>query len=153
MDRVVKVAVVLALLYLAYAKGLPWLKTFFNGSEGTSSTSVAGGGSRCVDLASQASTALGGEIGRFRQPPVDLGAWGDAFSRVQARISEAQVECGCPLASCRKASEALLTLDSLLNDLDTTFRGDAAHPGNPARRQERVDGLLDEARRLAREGR
>jgi hypothetical protein len=153
--RVVRLAIVVALLYFAFTEGLPWLRQQFG--KGEKPSAAAGrdsgeDGTVCVQVASRASEALGAEIPRFARPPVDLDAWGQARIRVEDRVYEAERQCGCGLESCRQASQALSELRSLISQLDSGFRG-SDMPPNPARQQGRVDELLNEARNLARQGR
>lgn len=161
---IVKVLALVVIAYFAVTEGWPWLREKLKQWQGEGSggaqaggdgagAGVGDGGGRCVDLAAAASTALGEQIRRFRQPPYDLAAWSSAVGTVEERASRAETACTCPRESCQTAATALTELRDLLGGVDAVIRGDPSAFRNPARQQERIDELLDQARDAARDGR
>lgn len=154
---IVKLLVVAVLLWFAVTEGWPWLKRELDRmghrSPAAEVEEGAGEGTECVIAAGRASEALGETLRRFRTPPYDLGAWENATTALEDRIWTAESACGCALDSCGRASEALAELRDLVHSVDGVVRGDATAFRNPARQQERIDELLDQARDLARQGR
>ena len=155
----VKILLLAVLVYFGVTAGWPWLRNQLDRKSGAPAAmeddveTSGGRGSRCVDLALAASTALGDQFRRFRQPPYDLDAWGSALAASEERIGTADTACGCSLKSCTTAAAALGDLRSLLASVDSVIRGDPSAFRNPAREQERIDDLLGQARDLARNGR
>jgi hypothetical protein len=153
---ILKVLALVVIAYFAVTEGWPWLREELKqgrGAGGGGEQSFGGDGGRCVDLAAEASAALGEQIHRFRQPPYDLAAWGSAVAAVEERASRAETVCTCPLESCQTAAAALTELRDLLGAVDSVIRGDPTAFRNPARQQERIDDLLAQARDAARDGR
>lgn len=151
----VKLAVLAVLVYFGYTQGLPWIQRQLGSGGATASDGTGDGGedaAHCVRLATRANDSLGGAIRDFAAPPIDLDAWEGTRSRVEGEISDARAECGCSLEACRKASSALDELQGLLGDWDSGFRSGRT-PLNPARQQEAIYSLLNEAQGLAEEGR
>ncbi len=145
MKRLVPLAILALLGYLAYTQGLPRL-----GGDGTDPGSDAP--TRCVHLAEAASDAFGSGVGRLYVPGGDPDAWADFVASVGDRIADARSQCRCSEAACDKAAEALEALDDLVYRLDDQFTSGGA-PQNHAGQLERVHGLLNQARGLARAGR
>ncbi len=83
---------------------------------------------------------------------MDYSVWGSVLVRVAGALAEAERACSCPTAACAKGSDAVDELRTMFDELDDMARGNPLGIGNPARRQERVYELLDEARALARSG-
>ena len=159
---IVKVLVLVVLVYVGVTEGWPWLRDRLDRQGGAADTTETteegvetggGAGSRCVDLAAEASTALGDQLHRFRQPPYDLDAWVSAAAATRERIAAADAACACSLESCATAAAALGELHGLLDAVDSVIRGEPTAFRNPARQQERIDDLLGQARDLARDGR
>lgn len=151
MGRILSLAIVAFLIYIVLTQGLPWLK----GQLGAESGGEASGGGgereyRCVETAWQANETLISQIRSFSRPPVDAEMWGVAFAEVMRDIGTAEVECGtCLTAACGKAGTAAAELRDLAMQFDGVVRGDASGWSNPARQQERINQLLDDARTLA----
>ena len=156
----IKLAVIAAALYFAYTQILPLVQDNLRfGGEASQRSSLDHGsdggeddGLRCVRRAESANNRLGDYLSLFRRPPFDQERWQTVVENVEDGIRTAEVSCDCPLRSCDKAMEALANLSSVLADLDAQITGSATSVRNPARRQERVNDLLDEAKALARRG-
>ncbi len=144
--RLIVVAVVLIALYYVATELLP------RGGGAPSGTVETDGSGQCVARAEAASQAVAGELVALARPPLDSAAWGPAVVRAGTVLSAADSACACPEPACARASEALDELRTLVAELEELARGDPRGLGNPARRQERVDRLLDEARALAAGG-
>ena len=150
MGRILTLAIIAIVVYVAYTQGLPWLKEALSlepseevGGPGR------GGGSRCVETAWRASEKLAGEV-RHARPPVDLDAWGISYQEISRAIGTAEIECSSCLAeACRKAQAAVSELRGLALQFDDMARGDRQGMGNPAHQMERIHRLLNEARALA----
>ncbi len=145
MKRIVPLAILALLGYLAYTQGLPRL-----GGNDTDTGDDAP--SRCVHVAEVASDTFGNDVGRLYVPGGDRDAWADFVGAVGSRIADARSQCRCPAAACDKATEALEVLDGLASRLDDNFTSGGA-PQNPTGQLERVHSLLSQARGLTREGR
>lgn len=153
----VKILVWVVVIYFAVTAGWPWLQRQLGSRGGGETAAVAGAAAdgetgRCVGLARQASESFGAELRRFRQPPYDLTAWANALAGVEERIWQAESACSCPGEACGRAEAALAELRDMTSRVDGVIRGDATSFRNPARQQERIDELLDEADALARAG-
>ena len=148
MVKIVRMAVVLMVLVVAYNEVLPWLQ------EGLGSTlpqEADTGPARCVGLADQANDSFGERVGRVSGPGADPGAWASFKAEIQDKISAAQRECRCPKPSCGIASNAMIELEDLLDQLDIRFRG-GSMDRNPVQKQIGISERLNEARKLVREG-
>ena len=146
--KLIKWAVLLALLFLAYKAVLPWLRHQDTSSAAKTNAAV----SSCPAAAERASAAWGDQLGRFVNPPYDLEAWNNLRQDVDARIQNAEKECDCRSESCVKAGEAMRDLRSLLGDLDSAIRTGGPPPSDAPQRQESIDSQIERARELAREG-
>ena len=151
MERIIKLAILVAVLYFAYTEVVPWMKKELGMVTSSSITESTEGSGACLALAADASLALGVGIRPFVLPPIDVDAWEATHLRIESRISEAESACFCFEPSCDKANEALSVLSHLLSELDGGFRGNSLMPLNGAHDQARADALLDEAEDLARE--
>ncbi len=151
MERILKLALVLVLLYLGWTRGLPWLEQRFGGGGGGGGAAGDGEGGRCAAAAEGANDAFAAEIRRFPAPPVDPDAWGEAMATIEGRLDGARSACRCPLDSCARAAEALDEIADLVARFDDGVRGGGV-PLNPARDQVRIERLLGEAKSLARRG-
>jgi len=149
MNKLVKVIVVAAVLYVAWRHGLPWLKE--NVSSKPPASSAASQGS-CTQLASAASDAWGRGLHQFVNPPYDVNAWSSFRQDVESKISNAESECNCNSESCTKVKAAMRDLRSLVSDLDSSIRSGSPPPSDVVQRQEAVDRRIDEAADLLRSG-
>ena len=142
--KLIKLVVAIVVIYLIWTKGIPWWQSR-NGRSAASSTTAAAGGS-CIELAEHASELWGSGIGRFANPPYDLGAWGEFRSRVDAAIAHAESMCNCGEESCTKPRQAMGELRTLVSDLDGSIRNGTPPPGDIVQRQEQIDNAINAAR-------
>jgi hypothetical protein len=152
MRRIVTLAILAFLLFVAYDKGLPWLQDQLGQGPGLGDAAGDDPGTRCVRLAERAYNTFGESIGRVGGPGSDPGVWADFRDRVESEVYDAESACGCARRSCDKASDAMSALRDTLRDFDDRFRGSAGMSFNPASKQLAIDSLLTEARTLARQG-
>ena len=147
MGRLLALAIIAGVIYLALTQGMPWLKTAVGSGAG-----AAGGGESadCVARASDASDTVAGELVPQARPPVDTAVWGTVLLRAGGALAQAETACACPADACATATEAIYELRAMFDELDDIARGNPMGIGNPARRQERVNQLLDRARAEAR---
>ena len=141
MKRLVQLAVIVVVALLIWKKGVPWWESH----HGRPTAAATAGGS-CVELAEHASESWGSGIGRFANPPYDLGAWGEFRSRVDAAIARAESQCACEDESCRKSRQAMGDLRALVSDLDGSIRNGTAPPDGIVQRQEQIDNTINAAR-------
>jgi hypothetical protein len=152
LSRLVSLAVVMAVVYFALTRGLPWIREQIAPTS-RSYEATAGGSSDpagpCIEGVARANDSLGDLVRRFGRGPIDADEWSAASWDVEAQIRDAEVSCSCLSEACRKAAEAAGELRTIHAQFDSTARGTATGIGNPARNQEKVYDLLDEARALA----
>ncbi|MGB3563150.1 MAG: hypothetical protein WBH85_05230 [Thermoanaerobaculia bacterium] len=147
-SRIVKVAVVIAIVYFGYTQVIPWIKSVGGGpgAAGSADTGLSDGGARrCIDLASRASSTMGSEMRQYAKPPFDLAEWGATVNKVEMRIYEADSDCRCSAPGCSEARQALSEIKSLLATFDGMVRGDTSGFTNPAAQLQEADRLLEEA--------
>ncbi len=148
MGRLLALAIVAVVIYFALTQGMPWLKTAMgSGAGGSTGDSES---SYCVAQANAASDAIADELIPNARPPVDAAVWGTVLVRVGGDLARAENACSCPTAACGKGNQAVQELRGMFDEFDDIARGNPMGIGNPARRQERVFELLNEARALAR---
>ena len=148
MAKIIKLALIAFLLYIAYTQGLPLLRQQLGEGLGGDDLPRTG----CVAAAERASDVFGERIGRVSGPGTDPQLWEDFRRAVDDRIYEARSQCDCRLESCDKAREALSALEGQLARFGERFRS-GTMAQNPAQQQVRVHRLIGEARELARQGR
>jgi len=146
--RIVKVIVLIAVLYVAWKYGLPWLQR----QQSSGSTTHATAQSGCPAAAARASETWGSGLHQFVNPPYDISAWSSFHDSVESKIASAESACSCSDPSCEKARAAMHDLRSLLSDLDSAIRNGSAPPSDLAQRQEAIDKQIDEAADLTRAG-
>jgi hypothetical protein len=149
MKSLFKLIVVVVIVLLIWKKGVPWWEAH-RGSSAAKTTASAG--DSCVELAEKASNDWGGGIGRFANPPYDLGAWGEFRTRTDAAIARAQSQCACDEESCRKARQAMGDLRTLVSELDSSIRAGTPPPDGLVQRQEQIDDAINAARAAVRGG-
>jgi hypothetical protein len=147
MGRLLAVAIVAVIIYIALTQGMPWLQTAMGSGGGSSE---GGESVFCISQASAASDAITDELIPHARPPVDAGVWGTALVRVGRALAAAENACSCPTAACNKGTDAVYELRTMFDEFDDYARGNPMGIANPARRQERVYELLNQARDLAR---
>ncbi len=152
LSRLISFAVVMALIYFALTRGLPWIQEQFaptarsyEATEGDTSDPAG----PCIESVAHANDSLGQLARRFSSGPVDSDEWSTASWDIESEIRDAEMSCTCFSEACRKAAEAAGELRTMYSQFDSMARGTASTYGNPARNQERVFDLLDEARSLA----
>ena len=148
MDRIIKLVLVAAIVFVAWKYVVPWVKQQGGPDD---RTLVAGGGASCVRSAERASEAWGSGLARFTNPPYDAGAWSSFRGSVESKINAAEADCDCRVESCAKAREAMRDLRSLVSDLDSTVRNGSS-ASDFVQRQEAIDNRINEASALANSG-
>ena len=152
MGRIVTLAVLAALLYLGYTRGIPWIEARWESLEARGAAARGTGGDDeallCLRLAERANGTFSSIMGRFARPPVDRGEWSTALVTVSAEVGSAESACACSAPGCEPAAEAMAELRQLSLAMDRAVRGDPGGMENPARRQARIEEELAEARRL-----
>src|SRR4029078_12267395 len=105
MGKIIRIAIVAAVLVFIWKKGIPWWQSQHGGSSTTTSA-----GDSCTPYADSAANTWSSGLRKFTNPPYDGTAW-DAFrGDMQTRISEAESHCSCDTQSCAKAKEAMTDL-------------------------------------------
>jgi hypothetical protein len=148
---IVKWIVVIAIAVAVWNVGLPWAKRQNFGGTSASSTG-RGGDSSCTRSAESASSAWGGGIIRFINPPYDMNAWASFKSDVDSEISSAESQCSCTEESCVKTRLAMTELRAIVSEADNSIRNGSAPPEDLVQRQERIDNLIEEGAALVRAG-
>ena len=151
-SRIVKLAVVVAVVYFGYTQILPWIQDIRTGPGGSGSAASGfddGGAARCIDLARRASSTLGSEMRRYTKPPFDLADWSASVNKVEMKIYAADSDCRCSAPGCDRARQALSEIKGVLAHFDNMVRGDASGFSNPADQLQEADRLLEEARYAA----
>lgn len=151
-NPLVKLIILAVVVFAVYKYGLPWAKEKNLIPSGESKVAQASKNEGCLGLALNAGDAWSGGVARFMNPPVDASAWSSFRSNVDGAISSARNGCGCPEESCRKAKEAMSELRSLVSNMDAAVRSGGPPTIDVVRAQEKIDGLLDEARTLTNQG-
>ena len=137
----IKLLIVAAIAVFVWKKGIPWWNEHHSGTSATSAADDS-----CVSAAVEASEAWGSSIGRFANPPYDLGAWGEFRSRVDVAIAKAESQCNCSDESCTKSHQAMEELRTLVSESDSSIRGGTSPPGDMVQRQEQIDNAINAAR-------
>ena len=145
LGKLLSLAVVLGLVYFVLTQAGPWLGRQM-GQTGSSEFKDDGGASYCVELAYSANAQLGDCVRQFGRPPADADAWSSARWDVESAISDASSSCSCRSDACSLAQQALREMQEQLSQIDSLIQGTAAGYGNPARQQERILDLLEEAK-------
>jgi len=149
-SKLLKLLVLIALVFVGWKYGLPWVKQ--HTSHASEASAVGTANNSCIADAEAASEAWGSGIGRFANPPYDVDAWSKFRSDVDGRITKAESSCDGAAESCKKARDAMHDLRSLAADLDSAIRSGAPPSGEIVQRQGAVDAQLDAARDLVRAG-
>jgi hypothetical protein len=148
MRGLIKLAIIAAVVYVGYSRGLPWLEERKQSksveSEANAQTTQS---SNCVGLARDASESLGRDLVPLAMPPVDRAVWANALIEVGGTLARADDACRCGTDACLEASLALSELRQMVDKFNSGVRGGVPMT-NPAFYQERVDRHLDKAQRL-----
>ncbi len=152
MGGFIKLIVIGILGYFVVTQGLPMIKEKFGDRPRGAMTESASeaGLSACIGAAEQANSTLSGQIRQFSRPPIDSQAWGFAFTEISRDIGAAEIQCGsCFSESCAAAGSAVAEMRAMALQFDGMASGNSRGFSNPASRQERIDGLLQQARSLS----
>jgi hypothetical protein len=145
MNRLIKIVILIAVVIVAKRWVWPWLQQEFAGSR--ASSVQTSGDSSCSRAAASASEVWGKGLGRFVNPPYDLGEWNRFRNDVDAQIAAAEQVCiACTGPSCEDVRGALRDLRGLANDLDRAIRSGGSPPGDIVQRQESIDNRISGAR-------
>jgi hypothetical protein len=147
--KLVKWIVVIAIVFVAWKYGLPWVK---EKTSHTGATQASASDSPCISIADRAAETWGSGIGKFANPPYDLNAWSAFSASVNSQIVATETACGCASESCTKAQGAMHDLKGLVSDLDSSIRSSQPPSGDIVQRQAAIDAQLDTARDLVRAG-
>jgi hypothetical protein len=148
MNRLVKLVVLVAIVFVAWKYVVPWIK---QQGGGAANTTAANGSGSCVQSAQRASEKWGGGLRQFANPPYDLNAWSSFRAGVESSIGSAESDCACAAESCQKARAAMHDLRALVSDLDSTIRN-GSDASDFVQRQQAIDNRINEAEDLARAG-
>ena len=148
MDRIIKLLVVVAVVFVIWKYVVPMVK---NPGRGGDTETVSSGAGSCVQSAGRASEEWGSGLRQFMNPPFDEMAWSVFRGKVESRIGSAERDCSCAAASCEKAREAMRDLRSLVSDFESTMRSGSS-ASDFVQRQEGIDNRINEAAALARDG-
>ena len=146
----IKIAIIVVIVLVVWKKGIPWWNEHHPAAGAATSNSSPG--DACVSAAASASEAWGSGVGRFANPPYDLGAWDGFRSRVDQSTREATNKCSCAADSCMTARTAMSDLRNLVSELDGSIRSGSPPPSDIVQRQESIDNAINSARDLARQG-
>ena len=141
MKRLLQLLVIIVIVLLIWKKGVPWWQEH-HGKSASSDTAD----NSCVALAERASEVWGSGVGRFANPPYDLGQWGSFRATVDVAIAKADTFCNCGDESCTKSKQAMSDLRALVNDLDGSIRGGTEPSSDLVQRQEQIDNAINAAR-------
>src|SRR5258706_8554581 len=131
-NRLVKLIVVVALVFLAWKYAIPGAKKQLSGH----ATTAAAADNSCVAAAQHASEAWGSGLHSFVNPPYDLGAWSSFRDGVEKKIAIAESECRASSQSCDAARGAMSDLKSLISELDGAITRGSPVPEDAVQRQE-----------------
>jgi len=149
MDRIIKLLVVVAVVFVIWKYVVPMVKD--QGLRGGKETTSASGGGSCVRSAERASEEWGSGLRQFMNPPFEEMAWSVFRGKVESRIGTAERDCSCAAASCEKSREAMRDLRALVADFESTMRSGSS-ASDFVQRQEAIDNRINEAAALARDG-
>jgi hypothetical protein len=148
MKTVVTWLIVIAIIYFAWTKALPWWKEH----HAPAASATASIGQDCVSAAAATGDTWGSGVGRFANPPYDTAAWNDFRSRVDRQARQAEMKCLCAESSCKTAKGAMNDLRALVSEMDASLRGGLPPPSDLVQRQEAIDNAINSARELAQQG-
>lgn len=149
-SKLVKLLIVVAILFVGWKYGLPWLKK--QTAHATQASATGSASSSCISDAERANEAWGSGLGRFANPPYDVDAWTAFRTDVEAKIAAAESSCGDASESSKKARDAMRDLRALTADMDSAIRSGAAPSSDIVQKQGNIDAQLDAARDLVRAG-
>lgn len=143
MGKIIKVVVVVALVFVAWKHGLPWLQSYgftVPGAPGETNTE----GWACVRHVEDVHELCSEILSRAR--PNEPAPFLD---KLRNDLDDARILCQCSNRGCAEGNEALAFLSEM-----TTLLGDPARVGEAAlqaaRHTEKVDGILERAKAAVR---
>ena len=145
LKRLPGLLILLAVVYVVASQAGPWLGRLRSATRSAEVSEDDSGASSCVDHAFAANESLGEAVREFGHGKVQANLWSEAMWQVESEISEAYDVCICPSEACSIAGRALEEMREQIDQLDALARGTATGYANPARRQERIVKLLEEA--------
>lgn len=146
MAKILKFLIVIAIVYFAVTKGLPWLK-----SQLADKMSLAGASNQevCHHVAQRAADDFAERMRRFSTPPIDAKAWEDTVSETRYQVESADKQCRtCDHEACLETSRALDELGSMIKSFDESVQAGRGIPPDGASRFDRVYAALDRAQSL-----
>jgi hypothetical protein len=146
LNRVITLAVLLAIAYYSYTRVIPWIRNQSATAADLETPRGDAGASDCVDSVVEANATLTESAIRFKSPPIDVDSWSATVWEIEREIQSAAASCICPSEACLKGNQALDAIRLALANLEGLVRGDASGFSNPARDQERIQQLIEEAR-------
>lgn len=147
-NRLIKWAIVIALIFFAWKYALPWAKQQIQGHP----TPAAATDTPCTTAAQRASETWGSGLHKFVNPPYDLGEWMRFRGDVEAKIAAANAACRESCPSCDMARDAMRDLQSLVANLDSSITSGSPPPDDAVQRQEAIDTKIATAAALASSG-
>src|SRR5258708_34191974 len=138
-SKLVKWVIVLAIVFVGWKYGLPWIKAKTSGS----SSGTASSDNSCISIADRASEVWGSGIGKFVNPPYDLDAWSSLSASVNSSIVATSTACGCPAESCSKVQSAMKDLHTLVSDMAPAIASGKPPAGSSAHPQSAIDAHAD----------
>lgn len=145
MGKLLKGAIVVAILYFAVTQGLPWLKSQLGelGPTGNSNQAI------CHAAAQRAADDFAASLRQFSSPPIDIEAWDDTVSASRHQIETADKNCrNCDHEACLETIGAVGGLERLLSSFDESVRAGRGIPLNGASQLDAVYDSLNRARSL-----
>ncbi len=148
MEKIIKWAILAAILYAGFVYGRPYIQDLIDGA------SVSGGGASgessdagaCIRQIERARDSFAKAMAKA-SPPVAIESWNSSFAMSSGRLNQARDRCGCTGDACDAARDAIDALDDLMSEWDGAIQSDGTPPLNGARDIERIDDLLEKARR------
>jgi hypothetical protein len=137
------------IVLIAAAAWLLYRRTDAGARSGARVTAGPSGGGDCARAAQRASDQLGGGIGRFVRPPLELPAWDSFRTEVAAAVGTAEGRCSCADEACTEGRVALANMRDLLAQLDRSARSGEPLSTNIVQQQSEIDAAIDRARELS----
>ena len=110
MGKIIKFAILAAVVYAAITEGPEILQDVTDLGSGLNRTGGGSGQGGCLQAAEYASEKFGEGLRDFSAPPVDLAEWELFLEGIREHQYKAEDECSCPRESCDRASDALSEL-------------------------------------------
>ncbi len=146
MAKIIKGVIVVMILYLAFTKGLPWLKSEIDSLMSGTPTG-ASNQEICHKAAERAADAFAKRLRRFSSPPIDTDEWDKTVSASRLDIESAEKQCrNCDHEACLEVTGVLGELERLVISFDENVQAGRGIPLNGASRLDRVHDGLNRAR-------